>query len=409
MDFQYFQRDLEKNLGPWLDKREGVLIYGARQVGKSTLLKKIVDRYLDARYLSFDDPNVYAQALENPQGFLLQVSRGTKAIFIDEFQKVPEITLAVKYLYDSQPNFPKIFMSGSISDSLIAGGDSMVGRVMRFPLYSLSFGEYLNARGVMVDPSKRLEQTAMLRGEFDRYLQNGGYPATVYEDSQNLPVFFENLRRGFLEKDLLGRLRIGQIDNLAKLLVILAKRVGSPISYNNLSNELGLETKTIKNLLNILEYSYWIEIVRPLSKYGGEFKNKFKVYFLDTGLHNFLAAGAEIGSRLENCIFGSLKRNSFNPGFWHTYAGGEVDFIIEENGKTTAVEVKSGKMTQNKLPISLRNYISKYHPERAFVINKNHFSEEKIDGTRVYWLPAYSFAQLSKSDFASWNKPVLKS
>src|SRR3989344_7542810 len=148
MDFQYYQRDLEQGLSLWLGKREGILIYGARQVGKSTLLKKIVDQYSDSRYLSFDDPNIYAQALENPQGFLLQVSRGTKAIFIDEFQKLPEITLAVKYLYDTQPNFPKIFMSGSISDSLTAGGDSMVGRVMRFPLYSLSFGEYLKARGI---------------------------------------------------------------------------------------------------------------------------------------------------------------------------------------------------------------------------------------------------------------------
>ena len=148
MDFQYFQRDIEKFLQPWLAKREGILIYGARQVGKSTLLKKILDQYPESRYLSFDDPNVYTQALENPQGFLLQVSRGMKAIFIDEFQKVPGITLAVKHLYDTRPDFPKIFMSGSISDSLIAGGDSMVGRVMRFPLYSLSFGEYLNARGI---------------------------------------------------------------------------------------------------------------------------------------------------------------------------------------------------------------------------------------------------------------------
>lgn len=404
MDFKYYQRYLEQLLEPWLAKREGVLIYGARQVGKSTLLKKILERYPESRYLSFDDPNVFNLAKENPQGFLLQASRGMKAIFIDEFQKVPEITLAVKYLYDSEKNFPKIFMSGSISDSLTSGGDSMVGRVMRFPLYSLSFGEYLNARGVKAQKNFPIEQTTMLIGEFDRYLQNGGYPATVFEDSQNLPVFFENLRRGFLEKDLLGRLRLGQVDNLSKLIVILAKRVGSPISYNGLSNELGLDIKTIKNLLHILEYSYWVEIVRPLSKYGGEFKNKFKVYFLDTGLCNFLAAGSEIGSKLENCIFGSLKRNSFNVGFWHTYAGGEVDFVIEENRKTTAIEVKAGKMTQNKLPISLRNYIFKYHPDKAMVINQNHFGGQKIDNTQVYWLPAYAFAALSKSDFASWSK-----
>jgi len=378
---------------PWLAKREGILIYGARQVGKSTLLKKILDQYPESRYLSFDDPNVYTQALENPQGFLLQVSRGMKAIFIDEFQKVPGITLAVKHLYDTRPDFPKIFMSGSISDSLIAGGDSMVGRVMRFPLYSLSFGEYLNARGIKTRleiKSEILEQTTMLMGEFNHYLQNGGYPATIYEDSQNLPIFFENLRR---------------IDNLPKLIVILAKRVGSPISYNSLGNELGLQIKSIKNLLSILEYSYWIEIVRPISKYGGEFKNKFKVYFLDTGLCNFLASGSEIGSKLENCIFGSLKRNSFNSNFWHTYAGGEVDFIIEENGQTTAIEVKVGKMTQNKLPVSLKNYIVKYRPQRAVVVNQNHFGEQKIDRTQVYWLPAYVFAQLSKSDFAGWTKP----
>ena len=242
-------------------------------------------------------------------------------------------------------------------------------------------------------------------GEFNHYLQNGGYPATIYEDSQNLPIFFENLRRSFLEKDLLGRLRLGQIDNLPKLIVILAKRVGSPISYNSLGNELGLQIKSIKNLLSILEYSYWIEIVRPISKYGGEFKNKFKVYFLDTGLCNFLASGSEIGSKLENCIFGSLKRNSFNSNFWHTYAGGEVDFIIEENGQTTAIEVKVGKMTQNKLPVSLKNYIVKYRPQRAVVVNQNHFGEQKIDRTQVYWLPAYVFAQLSKSDFAGWTKP----
>ena len=174
---------------------------------KSYLLKAeihkadtFLEKYPEFRYLSFDDPNVCNLAKENPQGFLLQISRGAKAIFIDEFQKVPEITLAVKYLYDSQKDFPKIFMSGSISDSLTAGGDSMVGRVMRFPLYSLSFGEYLDSRGVKKATGFSPEQTTALTGEFDHYLQNGGYPATVFEDSQNLPVFFENLRRGFWKK-----------------------------------------------------------------------------------------------------------------------------------------------------------------------------------------------------------------
>jgi predicted AAA+ superfamily ATPase len=104
---------------------------------------------------------------------------------------------------------------------------------------------------------------------------------------------------------------------------------------------------------------------------------------------------------MENVIFGSIKRMGLNPDFWHTYSGGEVDFVVKHNQETLAIEVKASKMKENRLPKSLNNFIAKYHPQKAYIVNKNYSGEQQVGDTKVYWLPAYVFA--------SWNKLTIKS
>lgn len=415
MDFNtYFPRDLEKTLQPWLDKKEGILLSGARQVGKSTLLKHLSSRFPHQRTISFDDRETFLQFQSNPQGLLEQMTHQFNPIFIDEFQKIPPITLAIKYLFDHQNSPPKFFLSGSISDSLISGGDSMAGRVVRFPLYSLSFAEFLQARKTNhttsavfkldTNPTPLLEKSAILSAELATYLANGGYPASIQFSPNQFPQFFQSLESAFFEKDLLGKLREGQIGNLQKLTVILAKRVGFPLSLNALAGEIGIDTKTVKRLLNILQFSYWIKIVTPKANFGSEFKNKFKAYFLDIGLTNFLAGDVHLsqsGPALENFVFGTLIRQldyrhpGSNLSFWHTYDGGEVDFIAEIGQKILAFEVKNQTIVRPTIPLSLVNFIKKYHPTKTFVINKNFLGQTSVGKVPVIFLPAHQFGLLS--------------
>lgn len=402
MDFHH--RIAERSIEKWLSRGEGVLLYGARQVGKSTIFRYLADK-IGGKYYSFDEEATFNYFKNNPQGALEQAILSSKAVFIDEFQKLPEITKAVKYLYDKKK--PKFFLSGSISDSLVKGGDSMVGRVIRIPLFTLSFREYMSFRGIKAEIDfdinnfdvKKLELSFLEKGklieaEFKNYLLNGGYPATVGMDKEQLAGFFQSIKSAFLEKDILGRLRSGMIGNISTLAVILAKRVGFPLSLNALANEVGVDIKTIKRLLDILKYSYWIEVVYSKAEFGSEFKNKFKVYFLDNGLRNFLAgvgedvSSFEEGPVVENCVFGILRRMGVVASFWHTYGGGEVDFVASGE----AFEVKAAKYTRAMVPLSLSNYIKKYKVKRAFVLNRNYFGETKVLKTPVYFLPIHFFA-----------------
>lgn len=410
----FYQRQIEKTLKPWLPVKEGILISGARQVGKSTILRHLVPNQPNNRYFTFDDKETLDLAKENPQGFLEQAVSLAPTIFIDEFQKVPLITTAVKYLYDkfSYQGTPlKFFLSGSISDALVSGGDSMAGRILRFSLFSLSFVEFLWSRGVKIETfalnnifsirtrDLLIEKTAVLSSQMNAYLLNGGYPATVKYSQDQLKRFFPSLEAAFLEKDLLGKISESQIDNLRKIIRILAKRVSCPIAINNLANELGIDAKTVKRLLDILRYSYWIEIIYSKAEYGSEFKDKFKVYFYDNGLRNFLAGETDVknGPVLENMVFGIIRRylSYFQSGeeisFWRQYDDSEVDFIANLDGKATAVEVKNQKMERAKIPTSVVNLIKTKKIARAFVINQNFWGEEKIGEIPVYFIPAYAF------------------
>ena len=426
----FYPRQLEKTLNPWLKKPEGILIAGARQTGKTTLLKKLQKNCQKSIFLSLEDRQTLAKIQQNPQDFLSSiVKNGYKNIFIDEFQKIPDITSAVKFLYDHSSPKPKFYLSGSVSDFIYKKeGDSMVGRVMRFQLFTLSFREFLKAKKIKLEPlnttakalekllnfssfeTKKLEfsllqETGVIQNLFEQYMLLGGYPATLNLSRQETPLLFENIQSSFWEKDLLGFLKRNQLAPLQQLVVILAKRTASPLSLQNLANDLQIDPKTVLNLIHLLKYSFWIDIVYPKASFGGEYKRKFKVYFLDNGLRNYLAQTTsllsfESGPALENAIFGILQRfiackNYFcHLNYWQTYSGGEVDFVLEKDGKLIAIEVKSESLKREKISRGIVSFIKKYKPATAIQINRNFFGQKKIGSTTVFFLPAYCFALL---------------
>lgn len=426
----YYRRQLEKTLAPWLAKTEGVLIVGARQTGKTTLLSQLQKKYPESFFISFEDRETFVQVQKNPQAFLSSLLKtGQQNIFLDEFQRVPEISRAVKYLYDHNIPKPKFFLSGSISDYLYKKlGDSMVGRVMRFELFTLSFLESLEAKKIQI-PSlnlaiKALRQMfngqplpvdkmkfwlwhdqALLQNLFEEYLLNGGYPAILSAAKEEKLRFFVNIQDSFWEKDLLGFLRQNQLAPLQQLTVILAKRVAFPLSLQNLACELQIDPKTVLNLIYLLKYSFWLDTLTPKASFGGEYKSKFKVYFNDNGLRNYLAQTTSLlafeqGPALENAVFGILKRfiayqNFFcRFAYWQTYSGGEVDFILEKEARTIAVEVKAEKLKKEKISRGMLSFIEKYQPAISLQLNRDLFGYRKIDKTDVYFLPVWCFALL---------------
>jgi predicted AAA+ superfamily ATPase len=341
-----YERTITSSILDNLGQKPILVLYGARQVGKTTLIKHIMSKFAKTLYLQGDDSKDALLIEKRSAKELQELVTGYDIVVIDEAQRIKDIGTSLKLIADNVQGV-KVIASGSSSFELANKlSEPLTGRNRKFYLYPLSIKELVNSYG-KVDAEKKLEE----------YITFGTYPQIVSaERREDKMILIRELTNDYLFKDLF---LFGDIRNsfaFEKLVKLLALRVGSEISYSELAKEVGISRDTVMNYVTLLEQAFIIFRLKPLyTNKTKEINKNHKIYFYDTGIRNALVGNADPisirpdkGSIFENFFIAEkIKERAYSgrPSeiyFWRNRQGSEVDFIESENSnqKINAYECK---------------------------------------------------------------------
>jgi len=372
------QRILEKEIKEQLFQKKVLMLYGPRQVGKTTLLKKVISDFEGKTlFLNADDPTVF-NLLNRPNTMQLkQLISDYKLLVIDEAQQIPAIGLTSKLIFDTFEDV-QLVLSGSSSFELASRTqEPLTGRKKTLFLYPVSFTEWQNHIGFL-----EAEQ------DLENRLVFGFYPEILNKTSDQ-SVALRELTDSYLYKDVLMYGNLKRPDEIKKLLQALAFQLGSEVSYAELSAQCGLDPKTVERYIEILEKAFIVFRLQSFSRnLRNEIKKGRKIYFYDNGIRNavinqlqFWAGRQDKGALWENFLvserlkFNSYTSRSVNKYFWRTAQQQEIDYVEEMNGKLVAFEFKWNEKKKVRFPGS---FLNEYDPEVA-VIHRNNFRKFVMD------------------------------
>ena len=347
-----------------------ILLTGARQVGKSTLLHSIMPEGM--RYVTLDDFSTAAAARRDPVGFLEGL--GTP-LFIDEIQYAPDLLRAIKLKVDANRRNGMYWITGSQRFHLMKGvTESLAGRIGILELYPLSNREScgLGEHAAYLDPAHPAESLAggPVCGvdELFRRIWRGGYPEMVVHDDVPTDIFFRSYVTSYIERDVADLTQVADKAAFFMLMKAAALRTGEQLSYANIANDTGISPNTAKRWLSILETSGIITMLEPyFTNSTKRLVKSPKMHFMDTGLCAWLAGirspeelrtSQLAGHIVESWVYGQLLRGYANAGrtvnmsYFRDKAGHEVDILIEENGKIYPLEIK---LSSTPMPADLAN------------------------------------------------------
>ncbi|MBS3772329.1 MAG: ATP-binding protein [Bacteroidales bacterium] len=393
---EYNKRHIHDKINAHLNKKEYTIITGARQVGKTTLLRQFYKELKKAGkkvfYLSLENidvlnalnehPEKIFQFTERPINPLETDAKSEERIFLllDEVQYANDPSGFLKYLFDTYLSHLKIIATGSSAFYIDRKfKDSLAGRKKIFHLHPLNFQEYLEFSGKkdLSDEVQTLRERKdyfslkkqEIKEYFDDYLIYGGYPAVVLEnDSELKKEILLELRDSYIKRDILESGIRNDMD-FYNLMKILAGQTGNLVNKNELSKTLRIHLSTIENYLSTLEKCFHISLVKPFYKnLRKEIVKMPKVYFNDLGLRNALLnrfSGIEeredTGVLLENYVYQRLVQiyPQEDIKFWRTADGNEVDFVVSsdyKNGKAYEVKSRDSEYKPTKYKKFTENY-----------------------------------------------------
>jgi len=371
---QIIPRIMQKQIESGLFKGKVVIIYGARQVGKTTLARQIIEKYGENGHYFDCELLSVRQNLEIPEADRLRSYLGKyKLVVLDEMQKVPNAGSILKIIVDHCPEIQVIATGSSSFEMANKTGEPMTGRATRFTLYPFSISE-------MEQEFSRFEIDAKL----EKIMRLGAYPEVFLSpDGETAKERMDEIVSNYLYKDILafeGINKSGIIENLLKL---LALQLGNEVSYTELAQNLGVSRLTVQKYINLLEQSFIIFTLGAFSRnLRKEISKSVKIYFYDLGIRNSLiqnfnalALRTDTGALWENLmIIERIKRNSFeklrpNKYFWRTYDQQEIDFIEEHGGKLWGYEMKWSKKTVK----SPKEWLSAYQNSSFEVITRENY------------------------------------
>ncbi len=355
------KRILTKTITDHLWRGKAIILIGARQVGKSTMFGELMSELnVPVLSLNCDDPNVRSVLSEISSTDLNRLIANNKVIMIDEGQRLGDIGMTVKRIVDNYSDIQVLVTGSSSLDLRNQLNEPMTGRKYEFTMYPISTAELYNTYGYL--------QTKQL---LDFRLVYGSYPDVLMHPSEARGLILE-LTDSYLYKDILELDSVRKSDLLRKLLVALALQVGSEVSYNELAQTIGSDSRTVEKYINLLEKCYVVYRLHGLSRnIRNELKKSKKVLFYDNGVRNAIlnnfspsSLRADMGALWENFfITERMKTNSYNGRFpnyyfWRTTDQKEVDLVEEIDGQFTIFEMKWNPRKGNvKFPKAfLENY-----------------------------------------------------
>ena len=364
------KRKLQDIIEKKLFDGKAILLMGPRQVGKTTLLKELFGGREDVMWLNGDELDVQV-LFEGVSATRLRAMFGRKkVIIIDEAQRIPDIGLRLKLVTDQIKDVQLIATGSSAVELATKTGEPLTGRKWEYKMYPFSFGE-------MVDEHGLLEEKRMI----PHRLIFGYYPEVVMRLGEEREIL-RLLSDSYLYKDVLMSDQINKPDSLVKLLQALAFQVGSQVSYNELAQLCGLDSKTVEKYVVLLEQSYVIFRLNSFSRnLRNELKTSKKIYFYDNGIRNALIANfnqiegrADRGALWENFLISERKKfleyNRLwgNSWFWRTKEQKEIDWVEERDGKIIGYEFKWNPDQKVKIP---RLFLDSYENSDFRVIHRD--------------------------------------
>lgn len=371
-------RLLENRIREKLFKKKAIILMGARQVGKTSLLQKLFADQKDILWLSGDEFDVQQMFEKTSSTRLKSIIAKNKIVIIDEAQRISDIGLKLKLITDNIKDL-QVIATGSSSFELANNiNEPLTGRKWEYKLFPISFSEMVNHHGLLEE--KRLIPHRMIYGYYPDVINNPG----------NEKEILKQLTDSYLFKDILMWEQIKKPDKLLRLLQALAFQVGSQVSLNELGQMCSLDSKTVEKYINLLEQAFVIFRLGSFSRnLRNELKTSKKIYFYDNGIRNALITNmnsiesrTDTGALWENFIISErIKHLNYsgkwlNYWYWRTKEQKEIDFIEEENGEITAYEFKWNPNSRVKSP---RQFLNAY-PESTFnVIHPENCDEFLID------------------------------
>ena len=316
-----------------------VAVVGPRQSGKTTLCRRV---FPQKPYISLENPDVLEFATNDPRGFLAQFKNGA---ILDEIQRVPKLFSYLQQILDETKKKGLFILTGSNNFLLQENiTQTLSGRIAYLQLLPLSL--------------KELAENKKLKADYTHHILSGGYPE-VNTKKISVADWYANYINTYVERDVRQLKNISNLSQFMKLLKLCAGRTGQVLNLTSLSNDCGIDQKTVAAWLSVLQSSYIIYLLKP---YHTNFNKRViktpKLYFYDTGVACSLLGINNVkqitqhvakGFLFENMIVTEMLKQRFNAGatdnlfYWRDKTGNEVDILTDDAGKLTAIELKAGE------------------------------------------------------------------
>lgn len=370
-------RDITIKAKKYLDSDEMLIFIGARQAGKTTILKQLKTELEThgrfCHFLNLENPEYLSLLNKNPQNLfkIFQINLNKKNfVFIDEIQYLENPSNFLKFIFDEYQGKIKLIISGSSAFYIDKKfKDSLAGRKKIFNVFTLSFKEFLrfkNEKDLSQKDFKKLslEEKNKISLYYREFMIYGGYPRVVLAAIEEKEDILRELAYSYIKKDIYEA-NIKQEEVFYKLFKIFANQIGSLVNMSELANTLNVSKTTIDNYLYVMNKSNYIALINPFSKnIRKEITKMPKIFFFDTGLRNCFAGNFESfdlrndkGQLLENAVFRQLIENNFMEEirFWRTINQQEVDFVIGEKF-SFEVKIDASKFNSKKISLFLETY-----------------------------------------------------
>ena len=386
---KFMDRKIFHKIVRFLDYKETIIIYGARQVGKTTIMKMLINYLKDKNipdeaifYLDLENLDLLQLCEEGVDSLIKFIEARTSYkkkiyIFIDEVQYLSNPTNFIKILVDGYSERFKLIVSGSsVLDIKLKVKQSLVGRIVTFEVFGLDFEEFLLFKGIKYNLALVRDDIAKkeLIKLFEEFVIFGGYPRVALIDLiEDKKYYLKQLVQIYIKKDIRD---IGNIKNIVKfngLLRILASQAGNLLNIDEISSSLRMAKETVYHYLVLLEGTYIARRLPPFHRnLRSELTKMPKIYFEDNGVLNYLRYNDIIqtidGQSFENCIYTEFRKyvQFDNLRYWRTQAKQEIYFIVTGKEKLFAIETKinyTGKRLSN-----LEYFSKKYPGSKKFVM-----------------------------------------
>lgn len=401
---KYVERDLWKKIRNWIDRPDIVALSGVRRSGKTTLMYIIIDHLLEEvspeqiLFVKCDDERVEEPIVEQAREKHIELFNpdGRIYLFLDEVQNAEDWDKTVKRIYDLNREV-KIFLSGSrLLKKEIS--TSLAGRCAYFSVYPFSFAEFLRAKGVEIGSEiDKIGKKGEIKHELREFLEWGGFPEIVLEEDEEIKEellgFYSDT---ILYRDVLEGSSIRKPEKLEKLKSFLMSNITNPVSYNKLSEQLGISHESVSSYIKEMENAYYFFTVPRFSfSVKKQQINPKKIYCVDNGLRNYsgFRFSDDIGRLFENGVFRHLQNRGEEIYYWRDDKGRETDFILK-NGKKVeqALQVCSdiGESKEREIK-GLLSALKKFNLKVGTIITSDREGKEEIDGRTVRYIPLWKW------------------